>query len=225
MKFEEIKQNSVMKVVLRAQSGRGKTYSSCVVAMEVSKLGGDVLYIDTEAEGSTTIVQLVESGEYEEEDVEGIEYRQADSYDSLMRLISDEKQQDYDLVVVDTLDHKHSYAINQVVDDPKHESPDWNMYPNIYSLEKNIMETLGKAKTNIIATIDPESGSADKPKGCQTNVIGYFSIAIDIKQGGEGRVYQVRNWVGKDNWIGKSQPKLKEVLVKEIQERMANGQS
>lgn len=220
MKFAEIKQQSVMKVLLRAQSGRGKTFNVSRLAIEISKEGGDVLYIDTEAEGSTTIVHLVESGEYEEEDVEGIEYKQADSYDSLTRAISDEKQQKYDLIIVDTLDHKHSYAINATVDDPKHDSPDWNMYPNIYSLEKNIMETIGKPKTNVVCTLDPESGKMDKPKGCQTNIHGYFSVVIDIKQGGEGRVFQVRNWVGKEDWIGKSQPKFLDIIKKEIQERM-----
>lgn len=220
MKFEEIKANSVMKVLLRAKSARGKTWNVSKIAIEVSKRGGKVLYVDTEAEGSTTIVHLVESGEYEKEDVEGVEYRQVESYDSLLRAISDENQTNYDLVIVDTLDHKHSYAIGYVVDEPQHQSPDWNMYPQIYSLEKEIMETIGKAKTNIIGTLDPESGKMDKPKGTQTNIHGYFSIVIDIKQGGEGRVFQVRNWVGHDEWIGKSNPGFRDIIIEEIQERM-----
>jgi hypothetical protein len=219
MEYEQIKRQSNMKVLFRAKSGRGKTLNSVKIALMVSRNGGSVLYIDTEQEGSTTIVELVESGEFDEEDVSGIEYVQAESYDDLMGYLSQDTQEEYDLVVVDTLDHKHSFAIRKVTNNRKADA-DWNQYPQIYDSEKRIMEAIGKPRTNIVATIDPESGKMDKPKGCQTNVHGYFTAVFDLRKDGDEWGNVVRNYVGNSNVIGKQVPELPENLSEKILERI-----
>lgn len=220
MKLEEIKQQSNQKVLLRGKSSLGKTLAACMVALNVSEEGHKVKYVDTEAEGSTTIVHLVESGQYDEESVENVEYVQADSYDHLSEHISYNRQAEFDLLVVDTLDHKHTYSILKVNDDNRAVSADWNKYPDIYGYEKAIMDTLGKAKTNILCTLDPESGSMDKPKGTQTNIHGYFNIVVDLKWSGDDRVSMIRNWIGRNDWIGKKHPDHVDAITKDILERI-----
>jgi cellulose biosynthesis protein BcsQ len=120
MEYEKLKSKSVKKVLLRAKSGRGKTLTAARVALEVSRMGGEVLYVDTEAEGSTTMVALVEDKEtdYEPEDVENIQYVRADSYTDLMENIhaQDGRHTEFDLIIVDTLDHKHSYVLKHITD-------------------------------------------------------------------------------------------------------------
>lgn len=223
MELEELKQQSNIKVLLRGKSGRGKTYRACEVALNVCDVGGEVLYLDTEAEGSTTMVALVEDEEtdYTAETVEGLDYRQVDSYDELMALIDNDSgvQGDFDLVVIDTLDHKHSYVLKHVTDAKRDSDPDWNEYAAIYSEEKEFMEQIGKPGTNIIATIDPDSGSMDKPKGAQTNIHGYFTAVIDLTKESDGWSHKIRNWVNKGDAIGAKHPDLTGKLTEEVEER------
>lgn len=218
MEYEEIKKRANLKVLLRGKSGRGKTLNSVEIALILSKEGFDVLYVDTEQEGSTTIVELVESGEYGEDDVRGIEYVNAESYSDLMGYIDTDNQKKYDLVVVDTLDHKHSFAIKKVTDERKPDA-NWNQYPSIYDAEKQVMERLAKPKTNILATLDPESGSMDKPKGAQTNIHGYFTVVIDLRKNGDDWNNVVRNYVGNSDVIGKGIGDLSGDLADQIMER------
>jgi len=222
MDFQELKKQSVKKVLLRGKSGRGKTHTAVVIALEVARDGGDVLYVDTEAEGSTTMVKMIEDSgtEYTEADVDNIQYRRADSYSELMAAVhkTDGRQGSYDLIVVDTLDHKHSYVLKHVTDAKRDSGADWQEYASIYAEEKEIMEQIGKPKTNFLATIDPDSGSMDKPKGAQTNVHGYFSIVVDMKKDGDDWTHKIRNWVNRDDLINKKVPDLVDALSSEFQE-------
>jgi len=221
MNLKELKQYSNIKVLFRGKSGRGKTRLAVYVALGVADAGGDVLYIDTEAEGATTMVSFIESGKYPEEAVETLEYVRADNYEDFASNITQEVQSDYDLVVVDTLDHKHSYVLKHVTDSKLESEADWNEYPMIYSKEKQIMEELAQPKSNIVATLDPDSGSNQKPKGAQTNIHGYFSAVIDLTKSGSDFDHVIRNWVGKGHAIGNSASNLEETLVDEILERVA----
>jgi len=222
MDFQELKKQSVKKVLLRGKSGRGKTRGAVVVALEVAEAGGKVLYVDTEAEGSTTMVKVIEDSdtEYTQDTVDNIEYIRADSYSELMAAIhkTDGKQKDFDLIVVDTLDHKHSYVLKHVTDAKRESGADWQEYASIYAEEKEIMEQIGKPRTNFLATVDPDSGSMDKPKGAQTNVHGYFSIVVDMKKDGDDWTHKIRNWVNRDDLINKKVPDLTEALTAEFTE-------
>jgi hypothetical protein len=218
MKLDELKSKSNEKVLLRGKSGRGKTDTSCRVVVELLSRGVDVIYVDTESEGANTIVKMVENGDYSEDVVEALEYVQVSTYDALVQAL--ERQNDFDVMVVDTLDHKHTYAIKGVTDAKRESEADWNQYPQIYSAEKQIMEMLGKPDCNVIATVDPDSGSMDKPKGAQTNVHGYFSIVVDLKKSGDEWTNQIVNWVGKGHVIGASADNLTEALVEEISDRV-----
>ena len=224
MNFEDLKKQTVKKVLLRGKSGRGKTHTSAEIALEVSMAGGRVLYLDTEAEGSTTMVAMVEDGDtpYSPEDVENIEYVRANDYTTMQEYLHahDGMHEEFDLIIVDTLDHKHSYVLKHVTDEKRDSGADWNEYATIYSEEKELMEQLGKPKTNILATLDPESGSMDKPKGAQTNIHGYFTIVVDLKQKGDERSHQIRNWVNRDDLMGKKVPDLEEALVESLTEAM-----
>lgn len=226
MKLDELKKQSNAKILLRGKSARGKTRACAIVALEVSAEGRTVKYVDTEAEGSTTIVNLIEEGEYSEGDVENINYIQVDNYDQLIEEIPLIEQREYDLLIIDTLDHKHSFTIRKVMEDVIESeeagdkmSPDWNMYPEIYSREKEIMELVGKSKTNILATLDPDSGKMDKPKGTQTNVHGYFSAVIDMKKSNDEWTNQVVNWIGNSDWIGRPHKKLATAIIREVLDR------
>jgi len=223
MELAELKKKANIKVLLRGKSGRGKTYRVCEVALAVCDAGGDVLYIDTEAEGSTTMVSLVEDEDtdFDESTVANLEYKQVDSYDELSGLLDNDNgvQGDFDLVVVDTLDHKHSYVLKHVTDAKRDSDPDWNEYAAIYSEEKELMEQIGKPDTNIIATIDPDSGSANKPKGAQTNVHGYFTAVIDLTKESDGWSHKIRNWVNKGDAIGAKHPDLTRKLTEEVTDR------
>lgn len=223
MDFEELKQQSNLKVLLRGKSGRGKTFRAADIALEVCHEGGKVLYLDTEAEGSTTMVSLVEDDEteYTEETVENLDYRQVESYEEMMAVLDKDsgEQSKFDLIIIDTLDHKHSYVLKHVTDAKRESGADWQEYASIYAEEKELMEQIGKPEANIIATIDPDSGSMDKPKGAQTNVHGYFTAVIDLTKEGDGWSHKIRNWVNKGEAIGAKHPNLNDKLVEEVMER------
>jgi len=220
MKLQELKQKSNTKILFRGKSGRGKTLKACTLALRVSGQGGRVLYVDTEAEGSTTMVNLIEGGKFDEEDLENLEYVQVGSYEELTGALEEETQEDYDLVVVDTLDHKHTFTLRHVTDEQNAADADWNEYPRIYSAEKQIMESIGKPKANIVATLDPESGKMDKPKGTQTNIHGYFGTVVDLRKAEDGWSHTIRNWVGKQKAIGNKVADLDDVLTRDIMERV-----
>lgn len=223
MDFQELKQKSQLKVLLRGKSGRGKTYRASDIALRVSREGGDVLFIDTEAEGSTTLVNLVESetNDYGPEDVENIEYVQAENYDDLIEHLDPEsgRHDEYDLVILDTVDHKHSYVLKHVTDAKRDSGADWQEYASIYAEEKEVMEKIGKPRTNILCTLDPESGGMDKPKGSETNVHGYFSVVVDLMKNGDEWGNKIRNWVGLERAIGVQADNLNEKIVEEVTER------
>jgi len=218
MQFEELKKQSNLKVIFEAKSGYGKTFTTAKVVLKLLDEMKEVLYIDTEAEGSETLINLIEGGDWSEGVVEGLDYFRAENYSTLTEAIS--RGGDYDLMVVDTLDHKHSYVLKAVAGAKRDSDADWNEYPQIYSEEKELMAMLGDPDTNIIATLDPDSGKRDKPKGAQTNIRGYFSAVIELRKQGDGEWdHKIINWVGKSDWIGKALPDLPEVVADEILER------
>lgn len=219
MKFEELKKYSHIKILIRGKSGRGKTRTACHIALAVANEGKDVLYVDTEAEGATNMVALIEANEFPKEATKTLEYEQVSGYDEFFSYISHETQKDYDLVVIDTLDHKHSFVLKAVTDAKLEADADWNQYPRIYSKEKDVMETIGQPETNIVATLDPDSGSNQKPKGAQTNIHGYFSAVIDLTKNGDKFDNIIRNFVGKGDKIGKSAKNLEPKLAEEVLER------
>lgn len=223
MNFDTLKAQSNMKVLLRGKSGSGKTRTASVVSLRVSSSGGKVLYLDTEQEGSTTMVNLVESDgtDFDESDVENIEYVLVSSFDEYMDYIDPENgyHDEFDLIVVDPLDHKHTYALRKVVEQQEAQSADWNEYARIYDVEKSMMEKLQKPKTNILGTIDPESGKSDKPKGAQVNIVGYFGVVFDLYRDGEGWGNKVRNYVGKSDVIGNEVGNMVEHITEEVIER------
>lgn len=219
MEYQELKQQSNEKILLRGKSGRGKTRGSSIIALEVSDGGADVLYLDTEAEGSNTMVRLIEQGEYDEDAVRNLTYVPVSSYEQLMEHIDLENQGNYDLLIVDTLDHKHSFALKKVTDSDLASDADWNQYPTIYSYEKQIMEKLSKPRCNILCTLDPDSGKIDKPKGAQTNIHGYFSIVLDLNKQDDGWGNRVRNFIGRSDVIGNQISSWEQSLSDEILER------
>lgn len=189
----------------------------CEVALKVLDEGGSVLYADTEAEGSATMLNLIEGGGWDESIVEGMEYRRVEGYDDLMKTIG--MAGDYDLFILDTLDHKHSYVLKEVADAKRDNDADWNEYPQIYGEEKEIMRSLVDVDSNIIATMDPESGSKDKPKGAQTNIRGYFTAVVEMKKSGEQEwSHKIINWLGRSDWIGKKHPELRDQMADSIME-------
>lgn len=218
MDFNTLKSKSKIKILLRGKSSRGKTYTACKTTLELLNNGANVIYVDTEAEGSATLVNVIESEGYSQDVVENLEYVKVDNYSMLMETI--ERQDECDVMVVDTLDHKHSFALKNVTDAKIESDADWNEYAQIYSAEKQVMEELGKPDCNIIATLDPDSGKMGKPKGAQTNVHGYFSVVVDMKKSGDEWTNKITNWVGKGHVIGASADNLIEALSGEIEERI-----
>lgn len=177
--------------------------------------GGDVLYVDTETEGSGTILHLIDKEDYPEDIVENLEYVRTEGYSDLIKRI--EESEDYDLLVIDTLDHKHSYVLKEVANAKRDSGADWNEYPQIYGEEKEVMRMLGEVNTNILATVDPESGSSDKPKGAQTNIQGYFTSVTELRKKGEQEwSHKIINWMGRSEWIGKKHPEFPEVIAGEF---------
>jgi len=220
MELDELKQKSNLKVLLRGKSGYGKTYNECKVALRVSGDGCDVLYIDTEAGAPNTMIRMVEDGEFDEDDLENIEHEQCESYDDLISLVERDTQREYDLVVVDTLDDKHTWAMEEVVGKMATGGDDFGIYPQIYDREKKIMESIRRPRTNVLASIDPDSGKMDKPKDCQVNVHGRFTVVVDLSKDGNSYGNVVRNWVANGSAVGKSIPELDEVLADKIMGRV-----
>lgn len=219
MEFSELKKKSNLKVLLEGQSGSGKTLSASKVALEVMESQGDVLYLDTEAEGSETMVNLIEDGDYSEDVVQNLTYERVESHSDFKDNLS--RMGDYDLIVLDTLDHKHSFVLKAIADAKRDGDADWNEYPQIYGEEKELMRMVGDPESNIVATLDPNSGSDDKPKGAQTNIGGYFSAVIETRKKGDGEWgHKITNWVGKSDWIGKAHPHFPKVVADEMTERM-----
>jgi hypothetical protein len=202
MEYEELLEQSNLKVLLHGKSARGKTYDAARVGLEVSGEGHSVLYLDTESEGVTTMVNLIESGDYEESDVENIEYNQVEDLGDLMDYLEPTTMENYDLVVIDTLDHKHTYALKAVTDAKRSQDADWQEYAAIYAQEKEVMERIGDPNCHILCTLDPESGKGDKAKGVQTNINGYFSIVIKKKKTVDGWAGEIENWVGRSDLMG-----------------------
>lgn len=213
MKLNTLKEFSTVNVLLEGKSGRGKTYNACQIAVEVLDSGGSVLYIDTETQGSKTLVKVVEEG-YHNDVVEDLDYRRASDLDSLMPAI--DEAEDYDMVVVDTLDHKHGFVIEAVTEAKSNPEADWNEYPVIYSKEKEVMQALENSKTSVVATLDPESGSSEKPKGAQTNVRGYFDVVFRLVRNDAEWGNSCLNWVGQGDRIGKTAGDLPGRIVEEL---------
>jgi len=201
MDIQELKEESFLKVLLIGESGTGKTYNSSKVALAVLEAGGSVLYVDTESEGSTTLLEVIDAEGYDEEVVDKLDYMMVHNLEQWYGAF--DKSGDYDLMVIDTLDHKHSYVIKAVTDAKIESGADWNEYAQIYSKEKELMEKIGKPDTNILATIDPQSGKSGKPKGAQTNVAGYFTAVVQLVKEGDGWSNKIINWVGHSDRIGK----------------------
>jgi hypothetical protein len=220
MELETLREQSNVKGLMRGRSSVGKTYNASRVALEILDAGGSVLYVDTESDGSTTLVNVVER-EYEPGVVSDLDYRRVGSYEGLVESIED--GEDFDLVVVDTLDHKHSYVLKHVTDAKIESGADWNQYPHIYAQEKEFMRQLTSLDTNVLACVDPESGSSDKPKGAQTNVHGYFNIVIDLFRNDGERSHRVENFVGREDIIGgkMSNVEVWEALSETFEKRMA----
>lgn len=217
MEIQELKQHANKRILLEGPSGRGKTYRCSKVVLEILGEGGTVLYADTEAEGSSTILNLIEEDGHDESIVEDLEYVSVEDYDGLLKVI--EMAANYDLLILDTLDHKHSYVLKEVADAKRDGDADWNEYPQIYGEEKEIMRSLVDCKTNVIATLDDESGSRDKPKGAQTNIRGYFTAVVEMKKSGEQEwTHKIVNWLGKSDWVGKKHPELHDRMVSAIME-------
>lgn len=206
MKLSDLKKQSNIKVLLKGISGTGKTKTLCETGLLVSRAGYRVLYIDTESEGSTTMVKLIENPdvEFAEDDLENLEYVQVGTYDGLMEYIDPDNgyHDEYDLIIIDTLDHKHTFTLRKVIDEQDAQNADWNEYPRIYGAEKNMMEKIGKPKTNIMASLDPESGKIDKPKGTQTNIHGHFNIVFNLVKDGDEWFSLINNYVGRTDVIG-----------------------
>lgn len=230
MKLQELKKQTNEKFLLRGKSARGKTDTAGRVALRVADEGRDVKYIDTESEGASTLVKLIEGeNEFTEDMLENVEYVKVNDYDDFIDELSLEEQNKYDLVIVDTFDHKHNYATRKVMedvieDDEDNEKmePDWNMYPEIYSREREIMELVNNPRTNMLGTLDPDSGKMDKPKGCQTNIHGYFTCVLDLKKSNGEYQDKVVNWVGKSDWIDRptgDREKRVKAVTQEIIER------
>lgn len=222
MDLEELRGKSFIKELVRGKSGRGKTYAISRAAIDLSKEGLDVMYADTESEGAMTLLKLVETGGYKEGDIRNIHYEQTWSYEDVMGVLSTSNQKRYDVIVLDTLDHKHTYAINSYVEEASdtRSDVDWSEWTAIHDLEKQMMEKISKPKTNIIATIDPDSGKMEKPKGVQTNVHGYFNLVVDMmKNGDDDWSHIVRNYVCGERYIGKTTPNVVDLLKKEIVKR------
>jgi SpoVK/Ycf46/Vps4 family AAA+-type ATPase len=201
MEFEELKRQSNKTILLYGPTMRGKTMSVSNIALSLASQGVPVKYVDTESEGSSTMVELVERGKYEESAVNNIEYVVVDDYDEFVNEIDEEQgvHDEYGLIVIDSLDHKHSFALKKVTDAKMKSEADWNEYPAIYSTEKQIMEIISKPQTNILATLDPNSGSENKPKGAQTNIKGYFSIVIELERGDNMYAGTIENWIGRED--------------------------
>ncbi len=216
MDIEELRERSNRKVLLRGKSGRGKTRQSSLVALEVLDEGGEVLFIDTESEGATTILGLIDEMDYSEDLVDNLEYERVESYEDMKSSLNNAS--DFDVVVFDTLDHKHSYVLKAVTDAKTKAEADWNEYPQIYSKEKEFMDDLRKMDTNLVATIDPESGKSNKPKGTQVNIQGYFTIVVDLYRDGSDWSHKVENWIGRSELIGKQigNTDLHDALASEI---------
>lgn len=200
MDIEELKRKSFLKVLLTGESGTGKTFNSSKVSLNLLERGADVLYVDTEAEGSTTLLELIDVEDYDDEVVDGLDYLPVDGLEEWYGAF--EKSDEYDFMVIDTLDHKHSYVIKAVTDAKLDSNADWNEYAQIYSKEKELMEKIGKPNTNILATLDPDSGKSDKPKGAQTNVFGYFTAVVQLFKSGDEWSNKIINWVGHSERIG-----------------------
>lgn len=220
MEISELKERDWFKVLLEGESGTGKTLMACRVVLRVLDEGGRVLYLDSEAEGTTTLLQVIDNQGYDEGVIERLSYKQVETYEALMSGLGD--MGDYDLVVVDTLDHKHTMTLKEVTDAKMKSEADWNQYPKIYSTEKQMMETIGKPDCNILCTLDPESGSSNKPKGAQTNVRGYFTAVVNLYKDGDSWTHKIENWVGRGDLIGSSINNigLDEAIETELNERL-----
>lgn len=203
MDFSELKRKSNKSVLLYGPTMRGKTMSCARIALGLCEEGVSVKYVDTESEGSSTMVELIERGDFDRSTVDNLSYVVVEGYDEFVEEISKEQgvHDNYGLIVIDSLDHKHSFAIEKVTDAKMKSGADWNEYPAIYSTEKQVMEIISKPGTNVLCTLDPDSGSEDKPKGAQTNIKGYFSIVVALERGDEKYAGTIENWIGRDDVI------------------------
>ena len=224
MDFEELKRQANHKVLFYGRSRSGKTRAVTTIALEAAHAGLKVKYVDTESDGSMSLVNLIERGDYKREAVRNIEYIVVDNYDELVSNISKDSgsQDKFDLIIVDTLDHKHTFALRKVTDAKVKSDADWNEYPMIYSTEKQIMEIISKPDTNFVATLDPESGSMDKPKGAQANILGFFSVVVRLQKDSDTYAGTIENWIGRDDVIGAT--KKTDDVVGAITERVTGDQ-
>lgn len=223
MDLQDLKNKSKVKALFWAKSGRGKTYQLSKLALKASRKGLNVLYLDTESEGSTTMVELIENGDFDEEDLDNVKYKKISTFKELREYTDPDEghQRNVDILIIDTLDHKHTYTIKEVTEDKQEPEADWNEYPAIYSKEKQIMENLGDPNCHVAAAIDPDSGKASKPKGAQTNVRGYFTIVAKLTKDGSEWSNKILNFVGGSDYIGAqiADKEINDVVLETIKDR------
>lgn len=217
MEYEQLLEKTNRKVHLKGVSNTGKTFTASKVVVNCLRAGMEVCVGDLEDSVVKTIVNIIESNDVDKEVVGNLEMVEVESFDDLIELT--ERGQEFDLVVFDPLDHKHSLAAEHSLDVKTEADIEWNEYHLVYSWEKEVMKRINKMECNVITTIDPESGSSDKDKGVQANIHGYHDIVISLILNGDEHTNKVRKWLGKEDISGSPVGNLTEGLSKQIIQR------
>jgi len=208
--LKEIQKIVRKKDLYSGGSGTGKTHSALfdMLGLISAGMAKTAVIIDCEA-GAIDEMEALMTGEseYANQNVfqklfESVEYHPVSTWSEYKKLALS----GVDVVLIDTLNHKHVLARHHIKDeiqkagtvkvgkemvkltDPDSWTLDWEHYNQVYELETRFMEQLMHCGSHVIATLDPNLGKSNKQKGEQNAVDGYFSLIVDTHM--EGKEYR-----------------------------------
>ena len=206
--LEQIRGKVRRKSLYIGAGGSGKTHTALfeMLALVASGNAESGVIVDCEA-GTVDEIEVLMSGdsewghgEYFCQLFESIEHRSVTSWGDYKTLALGGAG----VVLIDTLNHKHVFARHYIkdkivdigyilvddkkipIEDPDGWTLDWKHYNQVYELETSFMEKLMHSGSHVLATLDMSMGKANKNKGEQNAVEGYFSMVVSTYAEGAG---------------------------------------
>lgn len=216
VKIADIRKNIKEKILLIGDSSTGKTHICLRVAIELSKMGKKVIYIDPEFGTQKEFELLIEKEKLSDKDIENIDLRIETDFVGLYDSIV-EKSDCY-LKIIDSFDDvlrlNREYLEREfvkagyyVVGDKKIgiSHPEtfvlpWNVYPKLYSNIVNSIYEILRHDYHFICATKPFGGSESRQE-LENLLKGKFDTVIQTRRElvtveGSGGIVERPKWIG-----------------------------
>ncbi|RLE49111.1 MAG: hypothetical protein DRJ18_00275 [Candidatus Methanomethylicota archaeon] len=190
--LQEIKRYIKEKILLVGNSGTGKTYCCVKIAVELSKLGHNVVYIDPEFGSQREFLR------YTDDELANIDLRVVDSWTEFKNAVLEPSK--CTLKIVDGLSEVINLHQKYLMDkwfaqgyvdigdkrveikDPDSFRFPWNLYPTLYDEVRHIIyELLYNHSYHFLMTMHPLQGTEAKER-LQEDLFRKFDCVIELRR-------------------------------------------